>query len=126
MWLIRTHKLQPKDYNYIKRVFDKIWFFPKRISWIIFVKALFFHILQKKSWRNIATILNCSHLAIYNFFSNYKKYDEIKEIFFYFSDRRIIVFIEDKKTFSNDDLDNNDDFLEGTKKELEEILESLD
>ena len=28
--------------------------------------------------------------------------------------------------FSNDDLDNNDDFLEETKKELEKILESLD
>ena len=66
------------------------------------------------------------YLLYLNFFSNYKKYDEIKEIFFYFSDRRIIIFIEDKKTFSNDDLDNNDDFLEETKKELEKILESLD
>jgi len=53
MWLIRTNKITTKDYNKISRVFKKIGFFPRRLSPIIFVKALLYHKLQNKSWRAI-------------------------------------------------------------------------
>ena len=44
MWIIRLHKLESKDYNYIKRVFEKIWFSPRKTATIVFVKALFLHL----------------------------------------------------------------------------------
>lgn len=125
MWLIRIHKIETKDYNYIKRVFDKMWFFPKKIPQIIFVKALFFHLLQNKSWRNIATILNCNYLSLFNFYSNYKENEKIYEILYYFAERRIIVFIWKQKNFTNDDLDNNNDFLEITKFKISEISKKV-
>lgn len=125
MWILRFNKIKTKDYNYIKRVFDKIWFFPKT-SWIIFIKALFLHILQKKSWRNIALNLNCSHLIIFNFFHKYKDFPEIKKIFLYFAKRKIIIFLDkDLKNFSNKDLDENEIFLENTKNEINKIFDIL-
>lgn len=124
MWLIRLHKIQTKDYNYIKRVFEKLWFQPRKTAWIIFIKALFFHILQKKSWRNVWDLLDCNHIIIYNFFCSYKSNPEIKNIFKYFANRRIIVFIKkDVKYFSNDDLDKNEIFLNNTNFEIEKIFE---
>lgn len=123
MWIFRFQKLKPKDYNYIKRVFDKIWFFPKKISWIIFIKALFFHILQKKSWRKISEILSCNHIVLFNFYNKFKDNSEIKNIFLYFAEKRIIIFVDEKiKTFTNKDLDENIIFLENTKKELEKFF----
>lgn len=123
MWILRFHKIETKDYNYIKRVFDKMWFSPKKNSGIIFVKALFLHTLYWKSWRKISEILDCNHILLFNFFNKYKFFSEIKEIFFYFAERKIIIYIpENIKNFSNFDLDENKLFLENTKKELKKIL----
>lgn len=122
MWILRFHKLETKDYNHIKRVFTKIWF-NSRLSSIIFIKALFLHILEKKSWRKIWDFLNCSHILLFNFYTKYKNFLEIKEIFFYFAERKIIVFVpENIKNFSNSDLDENELFLENTKNEIEKIF----
>lgn len=122
MWILRFHKLQTKDYNHIKRVFEKIWF-NSRLSSIIFVKALFLHSLEKKSWRKIWEFLGCNYLLLYNFYNKYQKNSEIEKIFYYFSERKIIIFIDKNiKNFSNTDLDENEIFLENTKNELKKFF----
>ena len=122
MWLIRLNYLTTKEYNLISRVFNKIWFFPKKISPIIFIKALFLHYLQKKSWRNIAINLNCNYIALFNFYSKYWKSHEIQELFHTFWDRNIIVFIDNTKNFSSNDL-NSEIFKKITKIEIDKIFE---
>jgi len=99
-----------------------MWFFPRRLTPIIFIKALFFHVLQKKSWRSISILLNCNHIALHSFYSNYWNKEEIIKIFHYFIDVKVIVFIGKTKTFSNDDIDNKELFLKLTKDELKSIL----
>ena len=122
MWIIRLHKLESKDYNYIKRVFEKIWFSPRKTATIVFVKALFLHLLQKKSWRTIATELNCSYLSIFSFYSIYRENIELKNIFKYFARRRIIVFVGKVKYFSNEDLEQSEEFFKLTIRELKSIF----
>ncbi|RKW22388.1 hypothetical protein D8B46_05495 [Candidatus Gracilibacteria bacterium] len=122
MWIIRLHKLESKDYNYIKRVFEKIGFSPRKTATIVFVKALFLHLLQKKSWRNIATELNCSYLSIFSFYSIYRENIELKNIFKYFARRRIIVFVGKVKYFSNEDLEQSEEFFKLTIRELKSIF----
>lgn len=124
IWLIRINKITTKDYNYVARVFKKIGFIPRTITPIIFIKALFYHTLQKKSWRSISLLLNCNHIALHSFYSNYWNNKEIKQIFHHFLESRVIVFIGENKTFSCDDLDNKDLFLKLTKQELNNIFES--
>ncbi|MDD3145636.1 MAG: hypothetical protein PHV23_06050 [Candidatus Gracilibacteria bacterium] len=124
IWLIRINKITTKDYNYVARVFKKIGFSPRRITPIIFIKALFYHTLQKKSWRSISELLNCNHIALHSFYSNYGNKKEIIKIFHYFAKAKVIVFIGENKTFTNDDLDNNDAFLKLTISELNYIFET--
>ncbi len=93
MWIIRTNKLTTKEYNLVSRAFKKMGFFPRRISPIIFAKALLFHYLQKKSWRKISVILNCNYIALHSFYSKYKYSPEIIKIFHTFAESRIIVFV---------------------------------
>ncbi len=99
-----------------------MWFFPRKISPICFVKALFFNMLQKKSWRAIWNLVWTNHIALYNFYEKYKKDEEIKKIFHYFSEARVIVFIGEKKSFSEVELDNSKEFYLLTKKEIENIV----
>lgn len=124
IWLVRINKINTKDYNYVARVFKKIGFVPRTITPIIFIKALFYHTLQKKSWRSISLLLNCNHIALHSFYTNYWNNKEIKKIFHHFCEARVIVFIGENKTFSCDDLDNKEYFLKLTKDELNNIFES--
>ncbi len=122
MWIIRFHKLESKDYNFASRALKKMWFSPRKISPICFIKALFFHELQKKSWRAIWNLLWVNYIVLYNFYN--KNYDNplIKKIFYYFLETRIIVFVWEKKSFSNKELDSSYDFYLLTKKEIDKIL----
>ena len=121
MWIIRLNYITTREYNLIARTFKKIGFFPKRIPPIVFIKSLFFHYLQKKSWRNISNNLNCNYIALYNFYSKYWKSEKIKEIFQIFWDRNIIIFIGNTLNFSNNNL-NNDFFRKLTKSEIEKLF----
>lgn len=89
---------------------------------IIFIKALFYHSLQKKSWRAISQLLNTNHIALHSFHQNYCDDTQIKEIFHYFAKSRVIVYVADRKTFSNEQIDNSNEFLELTLQELNHIL----
>ena len=122
MWIIRLNLLTTREYNLIARTFKKIRFVPKRIPPIIFIKALLFHYLQKKSWRNISSNLNCNYIALFNFYSKYWKSPEIKELFHTFWDRDIIVFIWNSTHFYINDL-NNEIFKKITKIEIDKIFE---
>jgi hypothetical protein len=124
MWLIRLNKLTTKEYNLVTRVLKKIGFFPRKISGIIYIKALLFHLLQKKSWRSISILLNCNYIILHNFYSKYKNSGEITKIFHAFAESRIIVYVGEKKTFTNEDLDNSLEFLKLTKTELNLIFDS--
>lgn len=122
MWIIRINKITTKHYNQIKRAFNKIWFYPRSIAPIIFIKALLYNYLEKRSWRNIAWKLNCNYIALYNFYTNYNKKEEIYKIFHTFVEDRIIVFIGENKSFSYDDLNNSDKYLKLTLNELNNIF----
>ncbi len=122
MWLIRTNKITTKDYNKISRVFKKIGFFPRRLSPIIFVKALLYHKLQNKSWRAIWTLLNCNCIGLHWFCSKYKDNPEITKIFHAFAESRIIVFVGENKHFTNIELDNSETYLKLTLNELDNLF----
>jgi hypothetical protein len=124
IWLIRLNKITTKDYNYVARVFKKIGFFPRSITPIIFVKAIFYHSLQNKSWRAISLLLNCNHIALHSFYSNYWNKEEVIWIFHYFVKSKVIVYIGDTKSFTNDEIDNKDKFLKLTTSRLNYILEA--
>jgi len=124
MWLIRLNKIKTKDYNYVARVLKKIGFFPRRLSPIIFVKALFYHKLQKKSWRSIWVLLNCNCIALHSFYSKYKNSPEMNKIFHTFAKSRVIVFIGENKHFTNDELDNSPEFLKLTLNRLNNIFDT--
>lgn len=97
-------------------------FYPRSITPIIFVKAMFFHSLQKKSWRSIWVLLATNHVALHSFYSNYHNRKEIKKIFHYFAEAKVIVFIGDSKQFSIDEIDNKDIFYKLTIDKLESIF----
>lgn len=86
------------------------------------MKALFYNKLQKKSWRSISVLLNCNHIAIHSFYSNYGNNEEINKMFHYFAEQKVIVFIADTKSFTNDDIDNKNLFLKLTLDRLTSIL----
>lgn len=123
MWIIRLNKLTTKEYNQVSRTLIKLWFHTRKTSWITYIKALLFHILQQKSWRNISLLLNCNYIALHSFYSKYKNSPEIKKIFHTFAEARIIVFIEENKHFTNNELDNSDKFLKLTKSKLNNIFD---
>lgn len=122
IWIIRTNKISTKDYNYVNRALKKMGFHPRKNTWMTFVKALFYHVLQKKSWRSLESMLNCNYIALHSFYSNYSKHEEIKKIFHYFAEAKVIVFVGTSKYFTNDDLDNNPDYYKLTLNELENIF----
>lgn len=125
MWLIRFHQLQPRDYNMISRKLEKAWFSSRKIAPIIFIKASIEHLLLKKSWRQIASALPCSHLPLYNFYQNFKHNNEFQQILFTLAKRRIFLNIKGKNNLSQDDINNNQEILELTLKSLQDILQDV-
>ncbi len=125
MWIIRFHKFETKDYNYIKRKFQKLWFSSRKIPEIIFVKACIEHILLKKSWRQISLKLPYSHLAFYNFFQKYKNNNDFQEILFTLAKRRIFLNIKGEKVINQDDLQNSKQIETLTLAALKNILENI-
>ncbi len=122
MWIVRFQKIEPRDYNTCARLLKKSGFIPRRISPIIFVKALIMHFIEKKSWRRVAWELSVSHIALYKFYQEFSQKEEYRKIFHVFAERRIIVFIGENKSFTSNDLDNNEELYLLTVKELESIL----
>ena len=122
MWLIRFHLLQTKDYNYINRKLKKCGFFSRKIPSIIYIKAIILYLLEKKSWRIISEKLWVSHIQLFKFYSNYKNYPELENIFHYLADQRIIVYLWEEKKFNIEEIDNTLKFLKLTKTELSNIF----
>lgn len=119
MWIIRFQNIKSRDYNFISRLLKKSWFITKKIPEIVLVKWIIIHIFQKKSWRYIANSFWISHFALFNFFNFIKDREELNNILNEFIDRRILLYINENKQFTNSDLDNNEEILELTKRELE-------
>lgn len=123
VWLIRLHNITPKDYNNVTRAFKKIWFFPKQVTPMIFIKALIAYHFQQKSWRSIAKELHCTHIALFNFYSKYGKSSEIIKIIHNFADQWIIVFIDENQVYSSNTLDNSNTSKQLTINKINHILE---
>jgi len=122
MWIIRFHKIKPRDYNYVSRELKKSGFIPRKVSPILFIKAAIYHKLQKKSWRNTAERLNTRHVYLFNFYKKLEKKDVLSRIFHTFAERRIIVYVGNTKAFTEHDLDNSQDFLQLTRERLQSIF----
>ncbi len=125
MWIIQIHKLKTKDYNYTKRALEKIGYRPRKVAWIILIKALFFHVLENKSWRALWKMLNTNYLTLYHFYTEYKKHPNLKNIFHHFAERWIIVYIGNKKSFHLATLLNNPEQLIITQQEIDKIFEKI-
>ena len=119
MRLIKFNKLETKDYNYVNRHLQKAGFKPRKVAWIIFVKAIVMHSLQKKSWRYISKIFNVNHIILHTFYKNYTKNNEILKILHLFVDRWIIVYLGENEAFSYSELTNSSSIINLTKKKLE-------
>lgn len=122
MWIIRFQKFKTKDYNYINRKLANLWFFTRKLSWVLLIKASIYHIIEKKSWRNISNKLWVNHIQLFKFYSNYKNTIEFKEIFHYLINNKVLAYIPDNMSFNLNDIDNNDEFIKLTKKQLETIF----
>jgi len=125
MWLIRFHKLKPRDYNMISRRLEKAWFSSRKISPIIFIKSSIKHLLLKKSWRQIASNLPYSHLSLYNFYNKFKNTPEFSQIIFTLCERRILLNIEGKKQISEEDINNSSELLKLTLATLKDIVQDI-
>ena len=122
MWIIRNNKITTKHYNQVSRAFNKIWFYPRTISHMIFIKALFLYYLEKRSWRNISNKLNCNYIALFNFNKKYYKNEEIYKIFQSFATDKIIIYIKENESFSYEQIDNTNKYLKLTFNELKNIF----
>jgi len=125
MWLIRFHKLEPRDYNMISRQLEKAWFSSRKISPIIFIKSSIEHIIHKKSWRKIASNLPYSHLPLYNFYNKFKNTPEFNKILFTLIHRRIILNIEGKKQISEHEINNSEELIKLTLMSLKDIVQDI-
>lgn len=125
MWLIRFHKLEPRDYNMISRQLEKAWFSSRKISPIIFIKSSIEHLINKKSWRQISNNLPYSHIPLYNFYNKFKKSPEFLKILFTLVQRRIILNIEGKKQISEHEINNSPEVLELTLSTLKDIVQDI-
>ncbi|NUJ97188.1 hypothetical protein HGA92_00180 [Candidatus Gracilibacteria bacterium] len=115
MWIIRWHLIDTSDYNFIARELKKSSFVPRKIPSILFIKASILHICQKKSWRKIASELSTNHIYLFNFYQNFKNSSSLKIILHRFIEKRILLYIEEKKTFDTHFLDNNKEIIKLTK-----------
>ena len=106
----------------MSRELKKSGFIPRKLSPILFIKAAVYHKLQKKSWRNTAERLNTSHVYLFNFYKKIEKTQVLSRIFHTFAERRIIVYVGDTKSFTEDDLDNSQEFLQLTRERLSSIF----
>lgn len=122
MWIIRFQNIKPRDYNFLSRLLKKSWFISRRIPDIVLVKWVIIHIIQRKSWRIIANNFWVSHIALFNFYNFIKEKEELKIIFHEFIDRRILLYINENKQYSNEYLDKDLGIIDLTKIELEKIL----
>lgn len=122
MWIIRFQNLKTKDYNYINRKLANLWFYTRKLSWVLLIKASIYHIIEKKSWRSISCKLWVNHIQLFKFYSHYNNTLEFKEIFHYLSDNKVLAYIPDNKSFNLSDLDNNEEFIKLTKKQIEIIF----
>jgi hypothetical protein len=122
MWIIRFQKLQTKDYNYINRKLANLWFYTRKLSWVLLIKASIYHIIEKKSWRCISNKLWVNHIQLFKFYSNYNNTLEFKEIFHYLIDNKVLAYITDNKSFNLNEIDNTDYFLKLTKNQIEIIF----
>jgi hypothetical protein len=125
MWLIRFHKLEPRDYNMISRQLEKAWFSTRKISPIIFIKSSIEHILNKKSWRQISNNLPYSHIPLYNFYNKFKNTPEFSQILFTLANRRIILNIKGKNNVSQEYINNSEELLELTLTHLKDIVQDI-
>ena len=67
-------------------------------------------------------MLNTSHIPLHSFYSNHFKKEEIKKIFHYFAEAKVIVYIGNSKYFSTEEIDNNNTFYKLTLDEIESIF----
>jgi len=124
MWILRFHRLEPRDYNTIARLLKKSGFSPRSIAPIVFAKALIYKKIQKKSWRKIAELFGVSHIALYKFYEHFSQTLEFEKIFHVFLERRIIVYVGEKRYFSQDDLDNSQELYDLTRERLASMLKN--
>lgn len=122
MWIIRFQKLESKDYNYISRRLLKAWFKARKLSPILFIKALIYNKLQKKSWRQISDILWVNHIVLFNFYKTYFVSPEVKEIFNHLAKNKVIIYFWDNRIIKKSDLEIDNNFLLETLRELENLL----
>lgn len=125
MWIIQFQNLKPKDYNMIKRQFQKLDFKARKVPEIIFIKACIAHMFQKKSWRNLAIQYHCNYLSLYNFYQKNKNCPEFHKIFHTFTEEGILLFIEENTNNFQLNLYNKPQQLALTKQELKNILNNI-
>ncbi len=125
MRIIRFQKITTSDYNYVNRLLKKSWFIPRKFSWIILLKATILHRLQKKSWRVLSKEFSVWHIALFNFYSFIKNKPELEIILHRFISNRIILFVGEKQVIKKDYLDNSEEVIILTKRELKTKLENI-
>ncbi len=122
MWIIRFQNITSSDYNYINRVLKRACFFPKKFSCIILFKATIIHVLKRKSWRSLQKEFWINYITLYNFYNSIKNKEVFLQIFHRFINKRIILFVGEKRLITKEYLDNSKDIIILTKRELESKL----
>lgn len=120
MWLIRLHLLKTKDYNKISRICKNAWLENNKYSFVLLVKWLCFHCLLNKPWRQISDLYKISYTTLYQFYNKTRSTDAFLKVFEYLCERKIILFIEDKKII-NEQIMNSEETRVETLKKLRRI-----
>lgn len=122
MWIIRFHKLKTSDYNFITRECKKGDFLPRKLSPILYAKAMVLFLCKKKSWRQIGEELGTSHIYFFHFYQKYEKSEMLSRILTHLADSRVALYIGEKHSFTVDELDNSDELLVLTKSKLKSMM----
>jgi len=91
MWIVFQERFQTKDYNKLKRIFNKQWVWQLRYSHVVITKVLIEKYCLLKSWRSISNKYWINHSTLYHICNNLLFREVIVEILEYCLHRNILV-----------------------------------
>lgn len=125
MWIIRFHLLQTKHYNKIHRICKKYGFITRKISPLVYSKALLLHTTQKTSWRTLGNQFWVDHILLYRFSDFSCRSDMYREILHVFLESRSALYIGDSRQVHIESLNNSSEIYNLTKREFESMLDHI-
>ena len=104
MWIVFQERFQTKDYNKLKRIFEKHWIWKLRYSHVVIIKVAIEKYCLWKSRRHISGKYWINYSTLYHIYNNSISTTIIRESLEYCLSRKILVYYtEDLKQALSDE-----------------------